>query len=292
MISVVIPSYNRKDSVLALLGDVFLQEGTEFEVIVVDDCSPDGSADAIAAAFPQATLLRNSKNGGPCVTRNRGIREAKGDYIVGFDSDVRIADPTLLARTLETFRKMPPNVHCLAFRLLQADGVSEDKARWWHPVPIEQYADEAFETSYFSGTGYAMNREAALAAGLYPEILYMHYEEVELAWRLIDNGGVIMHCPNLKVLHLEHQVSRRSEIKVFYKTRNQILLAAACLPLFEASLFVAPRVSYAALRAIMGGHVPSYLRALRSSLQLAPQRLRNRTPLSRETLRRISLMRK
>ena len=70
MISVVIPSYNRRDCVLALLADVYAQEGADFEVIVVDDRSPDNSAEAIRREFPQVTLLVNEKNGGPVLWSN------------------------------------------------------------------------------------------------------------------------------------------------------------------------------------------------------------------------------
>ncbi|MEA3213059.1 MAG: hypothetical protein QOE70_6116 [Chthoniobacter sp.] len=290
-ISVVIPSYNRRDGVLALLGDVYRQGGIEFEVIVVDDCSPDGSGDAIADHYPQVKLFRNERNGGPCVARNRGIRAASGEFIVGLDSDVRVPDTNLLARTSQTFADLRANVHCLAFRLLQPDGVSEDKARWWHPVPIGEYAGKWFETSYFSGTGYAFRREPAIAAGLFPEILYMHYEEVELAWRILDNKGTIMHCPNLVVLHHEHQVSRRSEIKTFYKVRSQILLTAGCLPVLPGLTFLAPRIAYAALNAFRGGHLASFARALRSALQLLPARLRQRKTLSETTRKRIAGLR-
>ena len=73
MISVVIPNYNRRDCILALLKDVYLQEGVEFEVIVVDDCSPDNSVEAVRKAFPQETVLVNEKNSGPAVSRNRGV---------------------------------------------------------------------------------------------------------------------------------------------------------------------------------------------------------------------------
>lgn len=291
MISVVIPSYNRKESVLALLADIYLQENVEFEVIVVDDCSPDGSANAIAANYPQAVLLRNERNGGPCVTRNRGIRAARGRIVVGFDSDVTVPDRHLLARVGETFQGMPDSVVALAFHLLQPDGISEDSARWWHPVPIGSYADKCFETSYFSGTGYAFRKEAVIAAGLFPEILYMHYEEVELAWRILDQGGTILHSPHLRVLHHEHQVSRRTEVKVFYKVRNQILLAAACLPAISGLTFLAPRIIYAMLNALRSGHLASFARALNSAATLMPERLRQRKPLSGKTRKRIADMR-
>lgn len=291
MVSVVVPSYNRKESVLRLLADISRQVGVEFEIIVVDDCSSDGSPDAIARAFPQVTLLRSDSNGGPCVARNRGIRASRGEFIVGLDSDVSVPDPTLLSRVFEAFKSAPTNVAVLAFRLLQPDGVSEDKARWWHPLPIARYADRTFESSYFSGTGYAFRKEGVIAAGLFPEILYMHYEEVELAWRILDNGSSIIHCPDLSVLHHEHQISRRSEIKTFYKVRNQILLAAGCLSPLRGVIFLAPRISLAAFHAIVRGHLPSFLRALRSAVSLLPRRARDRRPLSNKTWKRMAALR-
>lgn len=286
MISVVIPSYNRRDCVLALLADVYAQKDVEMEVIVVDDCSPDDSNEAIRRDFPQVTLLVNEKNGGPAVTRNHGIREANGDIIVGFDSDVTIPDEYLLSKVEKRF-KDEPTVTGLAFRLLQPDGVSEDTPRWWHPVPIEKYADKSFLTSYFSGTAYAFRRPELVEAGMYPEILYMHYEEVELAFRILDAGGSILHCPELVALHHANEVSRRSEVSVFYKPRNQVLLAAACYPGIQAVKYALPRVCYQFVKACGGGHVKDFFRAMRSASKLLPMILENRKPLSSQTLQRI-----
>lgn len=286
MISVVIPSYNRRDCVLALLADLYAQQGVEMEVIVVDDCSPDDSVEAIRNRFPQATVMVNAKNGGPAVSRNRGILAARGEIVVGFDSDVTVPDRLLLSKVLRRFEDHPA-VDGLAFRLLKPDGKSEDAPRWWHPVPIERFAEKSFLTSYFSGTGYAFRREAVLKAGLYPEILYMHYEEVELAFRILDRGGSILHCPELVALHHANEVSRRSEVTVFYKPRNQILLAASCLPGFKAAAYLIPRVGYQFVKACGGGHVKDFFRAMKSASDLLPQLLAKRKPLSRATLQRI-----
>lgn len=289
MISVVIPSYNRRDCVLALLRDVYAQKDVEMEVIVVDDRSPDDSVAAIRHEFPQVNLLVNEKNGGPAVTRNRGIRAAKGEIVVGFDSDVTIPDEYLLSKVEKRYRDMP-GVTGLAFRLLKPDGQSEDTPRWWHPVPLEAYADKEFFTSYFSGTAYAFRRVELVAAGMYPEILYMHYEEVELAFRIIDQGGSILHCPELVALHHANEVSRRSEVSVFYKPRNQILLAASCLPGLRAVRYVIPRTCYQFAKACGGGHVRDFIRAMKSAKHLLPRLLKNRKPLRAETLRRIGAM--
>lgn len=59
MISVVIPSYNRKDCILRLLEDLRAQQGADFEVIVVDDCSPDDTVEVLRRDFPEINLLVN-----------------------------------------------------------------------------------------------------------------------------------------------------------------------------------------------------------------------------------------
>lgn len=289
LISVVIPAYNRRDSVLALLADVYAQEGVSFEVIVVDDCSPDDTVAAIEAKYPAVQLLRNERNGGPAVSRNRGVRAARGEFIVGFDSDVTVPDRTLLRRVAETFRAHAEATG-LAFRLLEPDGKTDDAPRWWHPVPIERYANESFPTHYFSGTGYAFRREAMITAGLYPEILYMHYEEVELAFRILDHGGTILHCPDLPVLHHANPVAQRSKIKVFYKPRNQILVAISCYSWPRAVAYLVPRLAYNCGASILHWHPGEFFGAVASAWKLAPRIVR--APLRGETWRRIGAMRR
>ncbi len=291
MISVVIPSYNRKDCILKLLEDVYAQDGAEFEVIVVDDTSPDDTVAAIRREFPQVTLLVNETNGGPCVTRNRGVLAAKGEIIVGFDSDVSIDDRRLLAKVRDAFLKSP-EVTGFAFRLLMSDGVTDDKPRWWHPVAFESGRNRPFETDYFSGTGYAFRRGEMIAAGLYPEILYMHYEEVELAHRIIDGGGTIHYRPDFSVLHHANEVSRRSEIQVFYKPRNQILLAVSCLPFGKAIGYAVPRIFYQFAKAVKGGHLGDFRRAMKDALKKSRELFPVRKPLKLHTLKKIERLRK
>ncbi len=289
-ISVVVPAYNRLDSVLALLADLDRQEGAAFEVIVVDDHSAEDPTSAIAALFPRVTVLRNAVNGGPAVSRNRGIRAARGALVVGFDSDVTVPDPGVLRR-VAAILAVQPTVDGLAFRLLKPDGKADDAPRWWHPVPLAGYASKRFCTSYFSGTAYAFRREAIFAAGLFPEILFMHYEEVELAYRLLDRGGTILYCPEIRVLHHAHPVSRRSEIKVFYKPRNQILLAVTCLPWPRAFFYAVPRLVFQFFVALKDGHLSAYFRALRSVVERLPACRARRQVLQSSTFRRLAELR-
>lgn len=288
-VSVVIPSYNRCESMLSLLSDVGGQKGVAFEIIVVDDCSTDNSVEQIRSEFPRVRLFVNDKNGGPAVTRNRGIKEAKASIIVSFDSDVSVPDAQCLRKALDAFKEMP-DAAGLAFHLYQPDGKTEDYARWWHPVPIEKYSEKRFKTDYFSGTGCAFRKASLEKAGLYPEILYMHYEEYELAYRILDTGKDLVYSPDIWVVHHEGQVSRRSEIKSFYKHRNQILVAVALFPLHRAIAYVLPRTIFTFLNSIRYGYTKSYFKSLKSAYNLSKVRIKNRKPLRSSTWKRIKTM--
>lgn len=87
-ISVVIPSYNRADTIRRCLESVVRQTLASFEVIVVDDCSRDDTAEIVKGfGDPRVRCIVLDRNSGAQAARNRGIGEAKGDWIAFQDSD-------------------------------------------------------------------------------------------------------------------------------------------------------------------------------------------------------------
>ena len=159
-------------------------------------------------------------------------------------------------------------------------------------MPIEKFADRSFLTNYFSGTGYAFRREAVQRAGLFPEILYMHYEELELAYRILDQASLILYVPHISVIHHEHQISRRSEIQEFYKNRNQVLVAVQCMPVLKAVSYLTPRIAYALIGAIKGRRIGSFYKMIQSAVELGKVRIQTRSPLKPETWRLMRSMKK
>jgi GT2 family glycosyltransferase len=290
MTSVVVPSFNRCDFLLQLLENLRQQEKAVFEVVVVDDCSTDGTVERVRTEFPEVRLFVNETNGGPCVARNRGIREARGDLIVGLDSDVSLRDPGFLRGIRQAFDVASSPIG-MAMRILAPDG-GDDKPRWWHPVPIESGGDCEFETGYFSGTAYAFRRVDLIEAGLFPEIYYMHYEEVELAWRLLDRGVRILHMPRFEVVHHAGPAACRNRIRVFFKPRNQILLVLRCQPFLLGLKFLAPRLAYHAGRAVLDGHTADFIATLKSAAALSRRCLRERRPISSVTWSRLRCIRR
>jgi glycosyltransferase involved in cell wall biosynthesis len=86
--SVIIPLYNRRYRIDAAVASVISQTFTDWELIIVDDCSTDGSWEHIQTYEDKRIhVLRNAMNSERCLTRNKGIQHSKGLYICFLDSD-------------------------------------------------------------------------------------------------------------------------------------------------------------------------------------------------------------
>lgn len=87
-VTVFIPAYNRADYIELAIDSILQQDFTDFEVLVVDDGSTDATPELVAAyEDPRVRLERNTYNSGIPATRNRGLTEARGEFIALLDSD-------------------------------------------------------------------------------------------------------------------------------------------------------------------------------------------------------------
>ena len=90
LISVVVPAWRAEKTLAATLDSILSQTWRELEVLVVDDASPDGTlalAQSYAAKEPRVRVIAQPQNGGVSKARNRGVREARGEWIAFLDSD-------------------------------------------------------------------------------------------------------------------------------------------------------------------------------------------------------------
>ncbi len=108
--SIIIPTFNRKEKLQKAIVSVFNQKRINLELIIVDDDSTDGTDEMIQQNFPSVKYFFQ-RNQGPAAARNRGVREAKGDWIAFLDSDDEWL-PGKLAAQLEFFKQNPGYLIC------------------------------------------------------------------------------------------------------------------------------------------------------------------------------------
>ncbi|HJB73708.1 MAG TPA: glycosyltransferase family 2 protein [Candidatus Barnesiella merdigallinarum] len=122
MISVVIPLYNKEKQIAHTLQSVFNQTFQNFEVVIVDDGSTDGSVAEVEKLSDSRIRLIHQKNAGVAAARNRGIEEAKGDLIAFLDADDEWK-PEYLATQYHLSQKYPDcNVFACNYEFRNIEG--------------------------------------------------------------------------------------------------------------------------------------------------------------------------
>lgn len=114
LVSVIMPSYNTAAYIGASIRSVLAQTYENWELLIVDDCSTD-QTDAMVASFsdPRIRYLKNERNSGAAVSRNRALREARGEWIAFLDSDDLWA-PEKLEKQLAFMRERSCRFSCTA----------------------------------------------------------------------------------------------------------------------------------------------------------------------------------
>ncbi|MDO5859585.1 glycosyltransferase [Methanobrevibacter sp.] len=107
LVSVIMPVYNRKDVVMNAIESVLNQSYSNFELIIVDDASSDGSRELLEGLkHDQIKVILSNRNGGSSKARNIGLKHAKGEYIAYLDSD-NLWQKDYLAATIGAFVQLP-----------------------------------------------------------------------------------------------------------------------------------------------------------------------------------------
>ena len=123
MISVIIPLYNKAGSIAQALDSVLAQEYQDFEIVVVDDGSTDGGASVVENYGDARIRLVRQANAGVSAARNRGIEEARGEYVAFLDADDEWM-PEYLSVQYELVQKYPQcDVFVTNYEFHNEDGV-------------------------------------------------------------------------------------------------------------------------------------------------------------------------
>ncbi len=145
MISVIIPLYNKAASVGRTLRAVLAQTYGDFEVVVVDDGSTDGGADVVRSVGDGRIHLVSQANAGVSAARNRGVREARGEFVAFLDADDEWFPDYLEAQHCLTQKYPQCAVFATSYAIRPAGG--EDAPAVLRRLPFE--GEDGVLTNYF-----------------------------------------------------------------------------------------------------------------------------------------------
>jgi glycosyltransferase involved in cell wall biosynthesis len=133
LVSVIIPAYNRANTIARAINSVLNQTEQNFEIIVADDGSTDNTVEIVRTFNDRRIhILTHPKNLGPAAARNTAVRNATGKYLALLDSDDEWL-PAKLEKQVEALRNAPPGLHACTTGILMIQG---DRETVQFPEPI------------------------------------------------------------------------------------------------------------------------------------------------------------
>jgi len=243
---VVIVNWNARDILYDCLKSVYEEtKGIDFETVVVDNASKDGSAQMVKANFAQVTLLENRENRGFAAANNQGIEIAKGRYILLLNSDTIILDGAITRtvvfadnhqeaavvgcrvlnpdRTLQQTCFMFPSVGnmILASTYLykifpRSKFFGRERMTWWDRSDMR-------EVQVVSGCFMLIRCEAVHQVGLMDERFFMYAEETDWCYRFKQAGWKMLFTPEAEIIHLGGQSTKLAAPEMILQLKGGIL---------------------------------------------------------------------
>jgi GT2 family glycosyltransferase len=210
--SVIVPTHNRREAVQRCLRSLLDQDlpPEEYEIIVVDDGSIDGTADALGEMPGRIRVMRQERKG-PSAARNRGAAEARGDVLAFLDSDT-VADPSWLREALARFDD-DPDLAGVEGRTEIPDG---DRSG-----PFGRRTQNLRGQRYL-GCNLLFRRQIFEEVGGFDERfgLVPFREDTDLAHRVLRAGGEIRWVPSAGVTHPVEKATWRAPLAHAWRYRN------------------------------------------------------------------------
>lgn len=239
--SIIIVSWNALHHLKKYLPSVVAASYSDFEVILADNASTDGSKAWVRKHYPEVTIAALDENYGYCGGNNRAVPHAKGDILIFLNNDVRV-DPDWLHALAECFSN--PDIAAVQpkFRsdkqpeyfeyagaaggFLDRYGYPFCRGRVFDTVEKDrgQY-DDPKDILWSSGAALAVRKELFNEQQGFDEDFEFHMEEIDLCWRLWNTGYKVRYCPDSTIYHLGGgSLPMESPRKVYYNYRNNLMM--------------------------------------------------------------------
>jgi GT2 family glycosyltransferase len=225
-LSIVILSYNTKELLMnCLLSLAKVRHEAEFEVVVVDNASTDGSAEMVKKEFSEVSLIINEKNLGFAAGNNKAKELCKGEFILFLNSDT-VVKPGTINQTLN-YLKDHAEAGAITCKLVLPNGQLDKDARrafitpWIGLTHLVFHLDKVFPKSrlfakywygYISADAihevdviqgaYFLTRKSILdEINWYDTDYFLDGEDIDICWRIKQKGWKIIYYPKVSIIH-------------------------------------------------------------------------------------------
>lgn len=244
-LSIVILCWNDRKVIADCLHSIYATtHATEFEVIVSDNGSRDGSIDFIRENYPQVQVIENGRNLRFAKANNVGIQVARGEYVLILNPDTIIHDSALDRMVM--FADKHPEAGAFGCRVLNADGSYQVSARpfaslrgewivafylrWlghlWDWFTADMYPGWKGETErrvdWITGCFMLMRREVLGQLGGFDEQFFYYYEDMDLCRRIWRMGYPIIYVTDASITHLKGQSTNQRLPPVTFALDSQV----------------------------------------------------------------------
>jgi hypothetical protein len=237
-LSVILLNYNGPRDTTDCIESLRKSSFKDFDIVVVDNASPDSSVTALRDRYPDITLIVNDRNLGFAGGNNVGIRHAlqrDSKFVLLLNNDTTV-DPNGLGVLLKTMEENPevgivggkiyyadrPNVIWFAggyFNINSGFGDHYGKAE----EDVSQY-NRARECDFITGCCMLIRREVCERIGLLDDSYFLYYEDVDFCTRARRKGYGILYQPGAVIYHkISRATSWDSPVYIYFNLRNKLL---------------------------------------------------------------------
>jgi len=246
--SIIIVTYNHREYLDACLKSV-LKQDYPHEIILVDNCSQDGTVSFVREHFPEVTVVESPDNRGYGAGNNLGVKYACGEYVVILNPDT-VVEEGWLSSLLSPLKDQPKVI--TTSKILLYDGLAINTCGNINTITGLTFtrglgADpssfpDAEEVSGVSGACFAMRREDYLDLGGFDENFFLYNEDSELSWRAHLRDYRVLYVPTSVVRH-DYQLSVSPE-KIYFLEKGRYMIlrkyfSRRDILLFSPSLLIA-----------------------------------------------------
>lgn len=227
-LSVIILTWNSKEFLCACLSSLYASlQISDYEIIVVDNGSQDGTAETIRQDFPEINLIKNNSNRGVAPARNQALQVARGEFLLFLDVDTVVGNSAV--ETLIQFLEDNPAVGLVAPKLVYPNGQLQYSCRKFPTVwtkvlrRIPQKLAERFlsdelyegwnydsvrEVDYVIGACQLIRRKVFEEVGYLDDRMFYGPEDVDYCLRLRMVGWKVTYNPKATIIHKEQRVTK------------------------------------------------------------------------------------